>query len=59
MVHGKTSSAMYPFVEQLISKNLGMLILDVKGNFHKKVNEFAKKYKRKVTVIDINRKRNI
>ena len=47
---------MYPFVEQLISKNLGMLILDVKGNFYKKVNEFAKKYNRKVTVIDIKRK---
>ena len=41
---GKTSSAMYPFVEQLIKQNLGMLILDVKGNFHTKVKEFAKKY---------------
>lgn len=51
---GKTSSAMYPFVEQLISKGLGMLILDVKGNFHKKMNEFAKKYNRKITVIELN-----
>lgn len=51
---GKTSSAMYPFVEQLISKNIGMLILDVKGNFHLKVKEIAKKYDRKVTVIELN-----
>lgn len=51
---GKTSSAMYPFVEQLISQNIGMLILDVKGNFHLKVKEIAKKYNRKVTVIELN-----
>lgn len=51
---GKTSSAMYPFVEQLISQNIGMLILDVKGNFHLKVNEIAKRYNRKVTVIELN-----
>lgn len=51
MEHGKTSSAMYPFVEQLIGQNVGMLILDVKGNFHKKVNEFARKYNKKITVI--------
>ena len=53
---GKTSSAMYPFVKQLMSKNLGMLILDVKGNFHKKVIEFSKIYNRKVTVIELNGK---
>ncbi|MBQ8300097.1 MAG: type IV secretion system DNA-binding domain-containing protein [Clostridia bacterium] len=52
---GKTSSAMYPFVEQLISQNIGMLILDVKGNFHLKVKEIAKRYNRKVTVIELNR----
>ena len=51
---GKTSSAMYPFVEQLISQNIGMLILDVKGNFHLKVKEIAKRYNRKVTVIELN-----
>lgn len=51
---GKTSSAMYPFVEQLMSKRIGMLILDVKGNFHTKVKELANKYHRKVTVIEIN-----
>ncbi len=40
---GKTSSAMYPFTKQLISYNskdsetkIGMLILDVKGNYYKK-----------------------
>ena len=53
MVLGKTSSAMYPFVNQLIMHNIGMLILDVKGNFHKKVKEFAKKYDRKVIVIEL------
>lgn len=51
---GKTSSAMYPFVNQLLKKNLGMLILDVKGNFHNKVKEFAKLYNRKVIVIELN-----
>ena len=42
---GKTSSAIYPFVEQFIkynSENLtdkfGMLILDVKGNFYNYVS---------------------
>ena len=46
---GKTSSAMYPFTKQLIeycstdnSNKIGMLILDVKGNYHAKVSEFAK-----------------
>ena len=45
---GKTSSAMYPFTKQLIeyqvnnpNKKLGMLILDVKGNFYKQVEQFA------------------
>ena len=48
---GKTSSAMYPFTEQLIKynsinpdKKIGMLILDVKGNYYKQVKEYAKKY---------------
>lgn len=53
---GKTSSAMYPFVNQLMKKNLGMLILDVKGNFHNKIKEFAKLYNRKVIVIELNGK---
>ncbi len=45
---GKTSSAMYPFTKQLMnycsynnSKKLGMLILDVKGNFYKQVKKYA------------------
>lgn len=46
---GKTSSCMYPFTRQLIhylpfdfSKKIGMLILDVKGNFYREVLNFAK-----------------
>lgn len=57
---GKTSSAMYPFCKQLISyssgnpfKKLGMLILDVKGNFYKQVLEFAKEFDREDDVIVI------
>ena len=48
---GKTSSAMYPFTEQLlkynsenINKKIGMLILDVKGNYCKQVKEYTKRY---------------
>lgn len=51
---GKTSSAMYPFLEQFLKQNLGMLILDVKGNFHKKVLELNKIYNRNVIVIELN-----
>ena len=45
---GKTSSAMYPFTEQLISNpnKIPMLILDVKGNYYLKVQEFCEKYNR-------------
>lgn len=45
---GKTSSAIYPIAKQLINyennnlnKKIGMLILDVKGNFHNKILDFA------------------
>jgi len=45
---GKTSSAMYPFCNQLINykcdntkEKLGLLILDVKGNFYKQVINFC------------------
>lgn len=45
---GKTSSCMYPFTKQLISyqadsldKKIGILILDVKGNFYKEVLRFS------------------
>lgn len=45
---GKTSSAMYPFTRQLLafnanhpSQKIGMLILDVKGNFYQQVKEYC------------------
>ena len=48
---GKTSSAMYPFTRQLLEYNsnnlnnkIGMLVLDVKGNYYKQVLEYVKKY---------------
>ena len=62
---GKTSSAMYPFTNQLISykasvksAKIGMLILDVKGNYYNKVLEYAQKYNRldDVIVIELNGK---
>lgn len=50
---GKTSSAIYPFSEQLIKycynddKNkIGILFLDVKGNFVNQIYNYAKKYNR-------------
>lgn len=50
---GKTSSAMYPFTKQLINyknnnddEKIGMLILDVKGNYQYQVKEFCKKFGR-------------
>lgn len=51
---GKTSSAMYPFLDQLLKQNVGMLILDVKGNFHKKVLELNQQYHRNVIIIELN-----
>jgi len=58
---GKTSSAMYPFTKQLIEyksniteEKLGMLILDVKGNYFSKVSEFASNYKREEDLIIID-----
>jgi len=63
---GKTSSAMYPFTKQLIEyksnnteEKLGMLILDVKGNYFSKVSEFASIYKRKNDLIIIDLSGNI
>lgn len=50
---GKTSSAMYPFTKQLIKyandfscEKLGMLILDVKGNYYKQVKLYAEEFDR-------------
>lgn len=58
---GKTSSAMYPFTKQLISynsnipsKKLAMLILDVKGNYFKKVIEYANNSGRLQDIITID-----
>ena len=49
---GKTSSVMYPFTRQLFeynalhpNKKIGMLILDVKGNYYQQVQKYAKKYR--------------
>ena len=48
---GKTSSAMYPFTEQLLKYNsqnltdkIGMLILDVKGNYYNQVKNYVDFY---------------
>lgn len=57
---GKTSSAMYPITKQLISynanspsKKLGMLVLDVKGNYIYQVEKYASLYNRKDDIISI------
>ena len=48
---GKTSSIMYPFTKQLLKYNsdnpndkIGMLILDVKGNYYNQVIKYAKQF---------------
>lgn len=60
---GKTSSAIYPFSEQLIKYNsnnfknkLGILCLDVKGNFYKQIKFYAKKFNRlkDLVIISLN-----
>ena len=55
---GKTSSAIYPITEQIINyengdlnKKVGMLILDVKGNFHTQILNFAQDSNRLEDVI--------
>lgn len=62
---GKTSSAMYPFTKQLIEFNhnnpkskIGMLILDVKGNFYQQVKQYAKQYQLEKDLIIIELKSN-
>ena len=57
---GKTSSAMYPITRQLIAykssnlhEKLGMLILDVKGNYIYQVQNYAKLYNREKDIIPI------
>lgn len=58
---GKTSSAMYPFTKQLIDykssnslEKLGMLILDVKGNYFNQVIKFAASANRLKDIICID-----
>ena len=58
---GKTSSALYPFTEQLLSykatsskEKLAMLVLDVKGNYFEKVLDFADKANRLDDIISID-----
>ena len=62
---GKTSSAMYPITKQLIEyksnnskEKLGMLILDVKGNYHLQVKKYALDYQREddLIVLDLSSK---
>ena len=52
---------MYPFTEQFIKYNslhpnnkLGILILDVKGNYFKQVKQFAKKYNIEKDILEIS-----
>jgi len=63
---GKTSSAMYPFTRQLIAykadnkkEKLGLLILDVKGNYHKQVEKYCDLYNRKEDLIILSLDGNI
>lgn len=63
---GKTSSAMYPFTEQFIKYNslhqnnkLGILILDVKGNYFKHVKYLASKYHLEKDVLEISLNSNV
>ena len=51
---------MYPFTKQLIQyqnqneqEKIGMLILDVKGNYYKKVIEYGERFNRKQDIIVI------
>lgn len=57
---GKTSSAMYPFTRQLLeykyndaNSKIGMLILDVKGNYFSQVYNYAKNIGRLDDLIEI------
>lgn len=63
---GKTSSAMYPFTKQLIEfrsndskEKLGMLILDVKGNFYLQVKKYANLFERDEDLVVIDLSENI
>ena len=63
---GKTSSAMYPFTRQLIeykadnnNEKLGLLILDVKGNYHKQVEKYCNLYGRQKDLMVLSLDGNI
>lgn len=63
---GKTSSAMYPFTKQLMEykcnnskEKLGMLILDVKGNYYLQVKKYAYSYQRQKDLIILDLSGNI
>ena len=63
---GKTSSAMYPFTNQLMhfnflhpDKKIGMLILDVKGNYYQQVKKYAMSYQLEKDLIVIALKSQI
>lgn len=63
---GKTSSAMYPLTNQLMEYNhnhpknkIGMLILDVKGNFYQQVKKYAKQQQLEKDLIIIELNSNI
>ena len=63
---GKTSSAMYPFTKQLMEYNyknkenkIGMLILDVKGNYYNQVKTYAEEYNLKKDLIVLELKSKI
>ena len=56
---------MYPFTRQLMeynynnpSKKIGMLILDVKGNYYEQVKNYAKKYnlENDLIILELNSK---
>ncbi len=54
---GKTSSTIYPFLEQLIMyPNVCGLILDVKANMYSTINSLCKKNTRKLVVIEVGGK---
>lgn len=63
---GKTSSAMYPFTKQLMEFNanhldrkIGMLILDVKGNYCYQVQKYAEQYHLEKDLITISLNSNV
>ena len=63
---GKTSAAMYPFTKQLLEyksnntkEKLGMLILDVKGNYHLQVKKYAYLCERQEDLIILDLSGNI